>query len=55
MEQARIMEEINQLHFAITSTKNNSWIDILEKENKKTLEIDLKKLNDKLKLGTYKS
>lgn len=53
-EQEHITEEVNQLHFAITSTKNNLDIDTLEKELKNTLEIDLKKFKDKVKLSTGK-
>lgn len=54
MEPAYNTEELNQLHFAITSTKNNLDIDTLEKELKNTLEIDLKKFKDKVKLSTGK-
>ena len=49
------MEEVNQLHFAITSIQSNLYIDSLKRDTQKnTLEKDLKIYKDQLKLSFVK-
>ena len=48
--QVRTKEEINQLHFGITSTKNNLESKSLKKEIKNTLEKVFEIPKDELKL-----
>ena len=55
MEPAYNMEEVNQLHFAITSIQSNLYIDSLKRDTQKnTLEKDLKIYKDQLKLSFVK-